>query len=865
MFYPLINIKSIEFLAFLRYFYILMPSSNTAQGEKRIMKNSKQQALTIVLSLLLVSSIAFVLIPNDVKAASTGKAYPFIEAIPNPVGKGQLTLLNIGALNFLNLENDGWNVTISVTKPDGTKDTLGPFKTFSTGTYGKSFVPDQVGNYTLQTNFLEQTYNNVTYAAVSSDPYTLEVLDQAVPSYPSQPLPSEYWVRPIDSQLRDWYSIAGSWLTKPLNLYAPYNAGPESAHVLWAQPLGDMNGGLSGGDLGDHGHETGDAYEGKFASSVIIDGVLYYNRYISGNPQQTVVAIDLHTGNQLWETNLLGQNLRLSFGQNLWWDSRNNRAVFSYLWASSGTTMYAFDAHTGNLQFNFTNVPSGTVYFGQNGELLKYSLTNLGTSANPNYYLTQWNSSWVVTNGKTGMQESWGSQVLGVTYNATLRGYDRNVSIPIITSALLGSAQVAFVGDKLIGAYVNQTIVDLWAVDISHDTFGSYLYNKVWQAPAEWLLGNITIGGIGQSGWCAWSPTDQVGVYFTKENRVSYAFSTTDGSYKWQTDSQRFEDAWSDTVTATFGPDRVIAYGTLYSATVGGEVYAYNITNGKLMWTYNATDPYHESYISNYWWTVPLFVTDGKIYIGSMEHSALDPKPRGAPFLALNATTGDLIWRIDGMFRQTRWGGRALIGDSIIATIDTYDQQVYAIGKGPTATTVSAPDLEAPYGTSVMIKGTVMDVSPGTTQDAMKLRFPTGVAAVSDASMSNWMLYVYKQFTKPSDATGVTVSIDAVDSNNNYVHLGDVATDSTGNFNYAFKPTASGTYTIYATFMGSAGYYGSYAQTALTVGAQPAATATPLPPEASVSDTYFIPAVVGIILAIVLVGAVLAVLQLRKH
>jgi hypothetical protein len=202
----LIDIKSIEFPAILRYFYILIASSNTAQGEKRIMKNSKQQALTIVLSILLVSSIAFVFIPNNVKAASTGKAYPFIEAIPNPVGKGQVTLLNIGALNFLNLENDGWNVTVSIIKPDGTKDTIGPFKTFSTGTYGKSYVPDQVGNYTLQTNFLEQTYNNVTYAAVSSDPYKLEVLDQAVPSYPSQPLPSEYWVRPIDSQLRDWYN-----------------------------------------------------------------------------------------------------------------------------------------------------------------------------------------------------------------------------------------------------------------------------------------------------------------------------------------------------------------------------------------------------------------------------------------------------------------------------------------------------------------------------------------------------------------------------------------------------------------------------------------------------------------------------------
>ncbi len=479
-----------------------------------------------MISILLIASFAVTLFGNlNVAAQSLGKAYPFIEAIPNPVGKGQVTLLNVGALNFLNAENDGWNVTVSITKPDGTNDTLGSFKTFSTGTYGKSYIPDQVGTYILKTNFLQQTYNNITYAAVSSDPYELVVQEQAVPSYPDQPLPAEYWLRPIDSQLRSWWSIAGSWLTKPNSLLAPYNAGPESAHVLWSQPLGDMNGGLAGGDTGEHGHETGDAYEGKFSGSVIIDGVLYYNRYISGNPQQTVVAMDLHTGKQLWETNLLGQGLRLSFGQTLWWDSRNNRAVFSYIYASSGTNLFAFDAHTGNLQFNFTNVPSGTVYYGANGELLKYTLTNLGNTTNPKYYLNQWNSSWVVTNGKTGMSESWGSQVLGVTYNATLRGYDRNVSCTGITSVLPGSASIAYVGDKLIGTRVNQTEVDLWGVSIAPDaSFGQLLYNKVWAAPSEWLLGNITIGGIGQSGWCAWSPTNQVGVYFTKENRVHYGF-----------------------------------------------------------------------------------------------------------------------------------------------------------------------------------------------------------------------------------------------------------------------------------------------------------------------------------------------------
>ena len=78
-------------------------------------------------------------------------------------------------------------------------------------------------------------------------------------------------------------------------------------------------------------------------------------------------------------------------------------------------------------------------------------------------------------------------------------------------------------------------------------------------------------------------------------------------------------------------------------------------------------------------------------------------------------------------------------------------------------------------------------------------------------------------------------------------------------------PQNAGKYTIYATFAGSNSYYGSTAQTALGVAQQPQATQTPAPAAASIADTYFIPAIIGIILAIVIVGAALAVLQLRKH
>jgi hypothetical protein len=76
---------------------------------------------------------------------------------------------------------------------------------------------------------------------------------------------------------------------------------------------------------------------------IIISGVLYYNKYISGNPQQAIVAVDLHTGKTVWEKTLLNR-LRIGFGQTIFWWSRNNRAVFSYLVCTSGTTWYYFDA-----------------------------------------------------------------------------------------------------------------------------------------------------------------------------------------------------------------------------------------------------------------------------------------------------------------------------------------------------------------------------------------------------------------------------------------------------------------------------------------------------------------------------------------
>jgi hypothetical protein len=217
------------------------------------------------------------------------------------------------------------------------------------------------------------------------------------------------------------------------------------------------------------------------------------------------------------------------------------------------------------------------------------------------------------------------------------------------------------------------------------------------------------------------------------------------------------------------------------------------------------------------------------------------------------------------MFRETRWGGQGVIGDSIIATMDTYDQRVYAIGKGPSALTIAASPKVSVQGSSVLVEGMITDISPGTTSSALTARFPNGVPAVSDESMSDWMLYVYKQFERPTNATGVPLTIDVVDANGNYRNIGTTTSDANGVYSFDWTPDIPGKYTVYVTFAGSGAYYASFAQSAFVVDAAPEATAAPTASPTSVADLYFVPAVIGIIVAIVIVGAILVLLLLRKR
>jgi outer membrane protein assembly factor BamB len=862
-------------------------------------KNKTATTMAILLTLTFAISIVAMPASADLNTpyVSTGKCttYPFIGATPNPVGVGQDVLLHVGITQQLSLVQYGWEgLTVTVTKPDGTTATLGPFKTDSTGGTGAVYKPDVVGNYTLQTHFPEQRmpssvagggFNyfgvpvNTTMLASDSAKLTLVVQQDPIQYYPGVPLPTGYWTRPINAQLREWYSVSGSsWMSNE------YNDAPESPHVLWTKPL--TTGGLVGGMMGELGSgatsvamENGDAYEGKWGqllfgggNPIILAGKLYYQTGSYDRPR-LIFCVDLRTGEELWHRTFLN-NQSLTFGQLFYWESYNYQGTFAYLWVTSGTTWTAFDPFTGEYMASITNVPSGTRIEGPRGEIYLYSV-NLARG-----WMALWNMSAFVS-----MAGSFGSAFADREFNATsgatrslgadgsfgswstsggaarlARAWAWNITIP---TGLTGSiSAINWTDGRVVGYSLSAKDLNIWAFCIPPigrespapnpapaGAPGTLLYNNHWAPPADWANQTIT--------WTSPDLTSNIGFAWSKESRQTFAFDLKTGQYLWTTEPEHYLNV--------YGMGKRVYNGKLYSTGMAGIVYCYDITTGKTLWTYDTEDPYQAEVLwSDNWPESIYFAEGGKLYLFHLEHSANQPLPRGAPALCLNATTGDVIWRVNGLLRTTTWGGGPTLGDSVIAMYNTYDQLIYAVGKGPSAMTVAAPDMGVPFGSSVTIKGTVTDVSPGTKQTGVTLRFPNGVPAVSDESQGEWMKYVYAQFPSPTYATGVDVTLSVLDSNNNYREIGTAKSNSDGFFTFSWTPDIEGQYTVYASFAGSGSYYPSHAVDSFTVDPAPQEEApAEVPPD--MTGTYVTNATIAIIVAVAIVGAILALLLLRKR
>ena len=345
------------------------------------------------------------------------------------------------------------NYKLTITAPDGTTTT----KTWeivqdTTSSQSYTFTPNQVGTYNFTFDFPGQTYtwNTTTtpdLAAASAAYYgdyympsnatcTLTVTEEATTSATGgTAMPTEYWSRPIFGENNEWYSIShltGSATQAQPQLHQGYGScyrdeyvGSQTAHIMWTKPIQD--GGIVGGNLINSSGASffeGTAYLGRYKNPIIVAGKLYYTEPVSfircsHRRQQSVLTYAL-----VKNTGAEADVPALSHA--LVWDVQNpnQHGTFNPLLVARSRTPHGwhYDAYTGNFLFNATNVPTGTTEVGPNGEYLIYTLTNYGTTANPNWYLARWNSTKLWTFGNTPS--------IATTVDAsTAARYDFNVSV----------------------------------------------------------------------------------------------------------------------------------------------------------------------------------------------------------------------------------------------------------------------------------------------------------------------------------------------------------------------------------------------------------------------------------------------------
>jgi hypothetical protein len=294
-------------------------------------------------------------------------------------------------------------------------------------------------------------------------------------------------------------------------------------------------------------------------------------------------------------------------------------------------------------------------------------------------------------------------------------------------------------------------------------------------------------------------------------------------------------------------------------------MYAYSLKDGHLLWT-SSPIPSTE-YPNN---AVP-FVEGGMLLVGGNLYDyagyslgyQINPVPRFGMLVCINATTGRITYTLNGGALPNA------VSNGYLTASGVYDGNLYCVGKGPTSTTVSAPQAAITAGTPVIISGSVLDTSPDSSSPTLTAMFPNGVPAISDANMSVWMDYLHMQnstlLNAPPNCIGVQVTLMAVDPNGNSVNIGTVTSDGGGHFAYRWTPTTEGLYTVYATFAGTDSYFSSYGETSANiVGSSPAPSSNTGIQAPTDYTMTIVAAAIAIIIAVAIVGLALF-LALRKR
>ena len=340
----------------------------------------------------------------------------------------------------------GWyDIKMVVTLPNGTEQTFDmPYSDPVGGGY-LNYVPTESGNYSARAIFPGTWKNSTTshtyYPPAESPEDPFVVREEPIASWPEAPLPDDYWMRPIPGPSHSWYILAGQWLGSYAQQYpqgasggttTPYGYGlaPESPHILWTRqhyPTGGIMDERFVDEVYTLNHYQDVDFDGV---DLIVDGVIHYTPQYTGHWGAGIAAgsfgwggISLYTGELLF---LDDRAIKPDFGQIYLYNSPNQHGGFSYLWRTSNVDMpenvtrepfrsanetitdvhsrpgtgtwEMIDAWTRNRVAFVANVSeSGTQVYGKDGSINIYNAVNLGTNANPDYYLQIWNSSEPIT------------------------------------------------------------------------------------------------------------------------------------------------------------------------------------------------------------------------------------------------------------------------------------------------------------------------------------------------------------------------------------------------------------------------------------------------------------------------------------
>ena len=587
--------------------------------------------------------------------------------------------------------------------------------------------------------------------------------------------------------------------------------------------------------------------------------------------------------------------------------------------AMNNVTWESFDGATGNWVANITNIPqSWSIYngpggslsneqtlldggspavgaYGPAGELLMYvldynTITQTGWLAlwnstalqeNPLISMNEYRPVGQVYDGTNPMAYSW-----NVTINANLDGLAVNstdqsgVSLtgPTINAIIPGDIMFGTSSalSQAVGPQYTPNPFTMWAINLnsSRGTIGQVLWDKNYTAPDPMGGAAANLGAFTQR-VVALDPQTRVVTMMIGETMEWLGYSVDTGAQLWGPTTTEFPNGYQYYGSGEgIGQNAIDAYGKIYVQGYGGEVWCYDTSNGNLLWQFgnggsgNTTDVG----INSPWGLLPTMVSvvaDGKVYVYSQQHGngALSPYYKGEAIWVLNATTGQQIWSI--LFQGENEGGagypEGLLADGEYVNYNMYDNQIYAFGQGPTSTTVTAPQVGVTTATPVTIRGTVMDISAGTKQNQQAADFPNGVPAVSEASQSDWMQYVYMQKPIPTNVTGVPVQLWVLDANGNYRSIGTATTDASGMFTYNWTPDIPGAFTVHAVFAGSNSYWGSTAETSFVAASPPSTPAPTSVAQANLATTTDLMLyIVGGVIAIIIAIAIATVLLFRR-